>query len=975
MAGAVWLGVYAYDSGFTRKWRSLIAKELAKHGLRAEIGKLTLDPVEGLTARDVKIFDMTHRDQRLADINSLSLDVDLPKLLSKEPFLRTIHLQKADVSMPVDPGDPRSEWLKVSGLTARLVFQRDRIEIARADGVISGILVKATGYVLKEEPKPETHAEKARRMEERTRQLREIRDRRGTLRSILRMLDRFKTAEEAAAASGNSGNNAGGGGSSDNASGTAPAAHKAELELDIQGSLNDVDRLEVRASLSGGALQFAGGRIESFHAEAGLSGGLVTLKSLELRDTKGVLHAGASWKIHQDPPVVDLAVESGIDWQPLLRSVLDEAPWLGEVVCYSPPEFEWEGKWYPSIPPARTVSVLDGAPESDSTPVSAPVSASTAPADPPPAQAQAQNESASPPPAKVWPLEGQGHLKAKRFTTRGVVFEGLDAQFSVRTDGSFYVRDALLTHHTGTVRGQALLGKDGGRYEVEWLMAVNAAAPFISDPILRQVLERFSWQSQSRVGVRMAGKKEAGGIWKHQGRVEMQDFAYQKTPLQEVSADVVVDPAASPPLRFTGVKVRMEEGTGVAKEIGLDYSKRLLFITEGNSTLVPVKFVNLFLPGLAQELTKYRFAQAPAGTIQGVIDLKSLDRSDYTIGLKARSRCGLDIADSPYEFDDVSGTVHILGSKLMLQLTGNTVPGTVAFRSVRMDDVAPAVFEGTFSLLREHRPPPSWNVKVTAPGRVSVLVLRRTWPLDQFVGRLVCENNTLDLTSGATLFGGKFGASLQFPDAGKPGHNASIVLDRVSFARLAQVVDPLRKTEGGISGNFSYYMESAQPETLRGTGKASLEEGNIFALPLLGPLSGLVKALMPDEPDAGYSVARSATSTVTVAAGKIMLPDFEASTGAFRLTASGNVDFLRDKVDFIARVTLRGAPGIILTPISKLLEYTASGTPSDPDWHPRFLSSPFRKSQDGEPAGAGPGAGVRPDPAPPLAPRVTPGSR
>ncbi len=141
LAGMVWLGVYVYDSGFTRKWRGMIAKELAKHGLRAEIGRLTLDPVEGLTARDVRIFDMTHRDQHLADINSISLDIDLTRMMYQEPFLRTIHLQQADVALPVDPGDEKSEWLTVKGLTARLVFQDDRIEIARADGVVSGAVV------------------------------------------------------------------------------------------------------------------------------------------------------------------------------------------------------------------------------------------------------------------------------------------------------------------------------------------------------------------------------------------------------------------------------------------------------------------------------------------------------------------------------------------------------------------------------------------------------------------------------------------------------------------------------------------------------------------------------------------------------------------------------------------------------------------------------------------------------------------
>lgn len=895
LAAMVWLGVYVYDSGFTRKWRGMIAKELAKHGLRAEIGRLTLDPVEGLTARDVRIYDMTHRDQHLADINSISLDLDLTRLMNHEPFLRTLHLQQADVALPVDPGDEKSEWLTVKGLTARLVFQNDRIEIARAEGVVSGIQVRASGSLRKAPPKAETKEEEARRQEERTRQLREMRDRRGALRSVLRVLDRFQVVE--------------------GADGITPA-HKAELDLEVNGSLADMDNLEVRASLSGGPLQFPEGRIESFRSEAGLSGGLVTLKSLELHDGKGVLHAGASWKMRQAPAVVDLAVESGIDWQPLLLAVLDEAPWLREVVCYAPPEFEWEGKWYPGV----------------------------------------QNPGS-------WPLEGQGHLKAKRFSTRGVVFEGLEAQFSVRTDGSVYVREGLLTHHTGTVRGQALIGPSTGRYEVEWLMSVNAAAPFISDPGLRAVLERFSFQNQSRVGVRMAGKKESGGEWRHSGRVEMQDFAYQKTPLREVSADVTVDPAASPPVRFTGVKVKMEEGSGTAKELGFDFGQRLLWITEGSSTLEPPKFVNLFLPALAQELTKYRFARSPAATIAGVIDLKSLDRSDYTIQLKARSRCGLDIADSPYEFDEVSGTAHIIGPWLKLKLSGQTVPGTVAFRSVRMDDVAPAAFEGTFSLLKERRPPPAWNVKVAAPGRVSVLVLRRTWPLDQFVGKLVCADNKLEVVGGATLFGGKFGASMEFPDVGKPGHHASIVLERVSFARLSQIVDPSRKTEGWISGNFSYQMETARPETLRGTGKASLEDGNIFALPLLGPLSGLLKALLPGENDVGYSVARSATTTVTVAEGKVMLPDFEAATGTFKLTASGNVDYLRDRVDFLARVNLRGAPGLLLYPVSKLFEYTAAGTTSDPDWHARFLTNPFRKASGPE------GQDPHDEPAPPLAPK------
>lgn len=884
LVGAVWLGVYAWNSGFTGKWRGMIARELAKHGLRAEIGRLTLDPVEGLSARDVKLYDMAHRDQLLATIDSISLDIDVARLMNHEPFLRTINLQQADVALPVDPADPQSEWLTVKGLTARLVFQRDHIEIARAEGLVSGILVRASGSVGKPPPKPKSKEEMERLRAARTRQLEEMRDRRGVLRSVLRVLDRFQTEVTS--------------------DGTIPV-NKAELDLEVRGDLSEPGKLELRASLKGGPLKYTGGSVKNFHAEADLSGGLLTLKSLEVHDSKGVLHAAASWKIGR-AEAVGLAVESTIDWQPLLRAAMDEAPWLGEVVFYSPPEFQWEGKWFPALSTSGE-----------------------------------------------WPLEGQGHFKTRRFLSRGVVFDGLETSFAVRRDGTVYLRDALLTHHTGTVRGQLLNGPEGGRYDVEWQMSVNAAAPFIAESLARSIVERFNFRNQSRVEVRMSGQKEKNGGWKHTGHLEMHDFAYQQTPLQEISANISVDSASPVSLIFRNVLVRMDDSTGTAQELGFDIEKHLLHITDGASTLMPARFVNLFLPSLAQELTQYRFEKAPESTIAGVIDLKTLDRSDYRINVRARSRCGLDIAGQPYEFDGVRGNIHILGPLLRLDLAGDSVPHTTAFGSLRLDDSAPATFDGTFSLIKEHRPPPVWNVTVKAPGRVSVLVMRRTWPLDQFAGRLKCADNKISVTGGGQLFGGKFGASLDFPESSKPGHHASVILDHVSFARLTEIIDATRKSEGWVTGNFSYKMESSRPETIQGTGEVKLENGNIFALPLLGPLSGLLKAVLPGE-NPGYSIARSATATLHVADGKINVPDFEASTGTFRLTASGDVDYVRDRVDFLARVNLRGPPGLLLFPVSKLFEYHASGTPSDPGWHARFLSNPFRRNSTSEAGGKPP---------------------
>ena len=43
---AIWVGYYAYNEGFTKKWRKLIMQEFDRRGIEAEIGKLTIDPLD-----------------------------------------------------------------------------------------------------------------------------------------------------------------------------------------------------------------------------------------------------------------------------------------------------------------------------------------------------------------------------------------------------------------------------------------------------------------------------------------------------------------------------------------------------------------------------------------------------------------------------------------------------------------------------------------------------------------------------------------------------------------------------------------------------------------------------------------------------------------------------------------------------------------------------------------------------------------
>src|ERR1700719_3679129 len=83
-------GWYLAKKGFGRQWRSRIVEELHKRGVEASIRRLTLDPFRGLVAKDVRIFDYKNRENILAVVSEVSLDINYAALLHHQPFLNAI---------------------------------------------------------------------------------------------------------------------------------------------------------------------------------------------------------------------------------------------------------------------------------------------------------------------------------------------------------------------------------------------------------------------------------------------------------------------------------------------------------------------------------------------------------------------------------------------------------------------------------------------------------------------------------------------------------------------------------------------------------------------------------------------------------------------------------------------------------------------------------------------------------------------
>jgi len=120
---------------------------------------------------------------------------------------------------------------------------------------------------------------------------------------------------------------------------------------------------------------------------------------------------------------------------------------------------------------------------------------------------------------------------------------------------------------------------------------------------------------------------------------------------------------------------------------------------------------------------------------------------------------------------------------------------------------------------------------------------------------------------------------------------------------------------------------------MQGSGKISVTNGDVFAIPVFGPLSGIMGAVLPGT-SAGYSVAHEAKADFTAKNGVIHTDDLEVAGRLFSMVGHGDIHFLDDKLDFDVRVDPKG-PTVLLMPVYKLFEYKGEGSLKNPDWHPK----------------------------------------
>jgi hypothetical protein len=231
------------------------------------------------------------------------------------------------------------------------------------------------------------------------------------------------------------------------------------------------------------------------------------------------------------------------------------------------------------------------------------------------------------------------------------------------------------------------------------------------------------------------------------------------------------------------------------------------------------------------------------------------------------------------------------------------------------------------------------NVQVEAPGGMEYTFLKRELRFPEIRGDLLFTPDRLRISDlNGSLFGGNVNGAAEISlDRTKPSHSASLQLQDVDFASLTKLYFNYENSRGRLSGRYDFTGRGDDARSMEGRGELAVREGNVFAIPFLGPLSGILNSIVPGM---GYNLARKATTSFTIRSGVIATDDLAIEGNGFAMYGSGKLFFLDDRMDFDMRINARGLPGILLFPVSKLFEYTSDEKLSKPSWRakvvPRF---------------------------------------
>ena len=178
----------------------------------------------------------------------------------------------------------------------------------------------------------------------------------------------------------------------------------------------------------------------------------------------------------------------------------------------------------------------------------------------------------------------------------------------------------------------------------------------------------------------------------------------------------------------------------------------------------------------------------------------------------------------------------------------------------------------------------------------------------------------------------------------EPAHiKAGIRWDNLSLSEIGRKFAFEKDAQGTLTGRLDFTTFAKQTNTLNGKGVIGLRNGQLFNVPIFGPLSVPLGTILSKE--FSHEQARDASATFILKNGVVLTNDLLTSTPSTTFVGEGRIDLTNQQMDLTMRMNARGLLGLVtlpLTPLKGLFQFRGQGPLKKPTW----AAAPFT-----EPAG------------------------
>lgn len=233
----------------------------------------------------------------------------------------------------------------------------------------------------------------------------------------------------------------------------------------------------------------------------------------------------------------------------------------------------------------------------------------------------------------------------------------------------------------------------------------------------------------------------------------------------------------------------------------------------------------------------------------------------------------------------------------------------------------------------------NFHIHLNTPQGLGYTLLHRDLSFKNVEGTVVIQNQDLfvNITHGS-LFGGEVALKAKASIApGNGSYGADVFLSNIDFKSVTKLYFDYDTSQGKLNGEYRFTTITGNDLAMEGEGHLLIKDGNVLALPIFGPLSSLMNEIIPG---LGNQWAHRATADFTVKNGVINTKNLSIQSAGFSMIGFGDIFFLEDRMNMMVRLNVKGLPGIVLFPVSKLFEYVSDGSAKHPTWRPKYMTLP-----------------------------------